>query len=323
MKRRDFITLIGGAAATWPLTTHAQQTSKPVVGFLNPRSAAKGEAVANAFREGLRDVGFEDGRNLDVEYRWAEDHYDRLPALATDLVTRGVAVIVAGGSAWVAAKSATRSIPIVFTSGLDPVLGGLVGSLNRPEANLTGASFYSAGVIVAKQIELLREVVPKAATVTMLVYPSGSSTEAQIKDAKAAADRNGVTLQVENVSNESDLDGAFADLKGDALLVAVDPFFDSRPDQIVARAARARMPAMYYIREFVQAGGLMSYGASITDAYRQAGRYAGRIVNGEKPADLPVLLPTRFELTINLKAANALGLVIPPTVLALADQVIE
>ena len=323
MRRREFITLIGGAAAAWPLTARAQQPAMPVVGFLNPRSPSKGERVAAAFRRGLQGAGFEEGRNVIVEYRWADDQYDRLPALAGDLVARGVAVIVAGGGAWVAAKGATTSIPIIFTTGLDPVSTGMVKSINRPEANLSGATFYSGGALIAKQLELLRELVPKVSVVAMLVHPSSPSAEPQMRDAEVAARQNGVALHFVKVADAPDIDAAFTAIQADALVIAVDPFFDSRAAQTVAGSARRRIPTMYYIREFVEAGGLVCYGASILETYRQAGTYAGRVVAGAKPADLPVVLPTKFELVINLKTAKVLGLTVPPSLLATADDVIE
>jgi putative tryptophan/tyrosine transport system substrate-binding protein len=326
MRRRDLIALLGGAAAAWPLAARAQQKAMPLVGFLNPRSPARGEAVAAAFRQGLSDAGYDEGRNVIVEYAWAEDQYDRLPALAAALVARGVAVIVAGGGAWVAAKGASHSLPIVFTTGLDPVRTGMVRSLNRPEANLTGATFYSGGALIAKQMELLRDLVPHVAVVALMSHPSSPSAAPQLADAEAAARKNGLELRVVKVVDAGDFDRAFASLaqpRADALLLSVDPFFDSRPDQIVARAARERIPTLYYIREFVDAGGLIGYGASIRETYRQAGRYAGRILAGAKPADLPVVQPTRFELVINLKTAKALGLALSPTLLARADAVIE
>jgi len=323
MKRREFIALVGGAATAWPLAARAQQQTIPVVGFLNPRSKSKGEAVAAAFRRGLQDAGYEEGRNVAVEYRWAEDQYDRLPALAVDLVTRGVAAIVAGGGAWVAAKKATTSIPIIFTTGLDPVRTGMVKSINRPEANLTGATFYSGGAIIAKQLELLRELVPNVTVVAMLVHPSSTSAELQVQDAMVAARKNGVTLQIVNVADAPDLDTVFTAIQANAVVIAVDPFFDSRPDKIVAGSARRHLPTMYYIREFVEAGGLICYGASILETYRQAGTYAGRVLAGSKPADLPVVLPTKFELVINLRTAKALGLSVPPLLLTSADEVIE
>jgi ABC-type uncharacterized transport system substrate-binding protein len=322
MKRRDFITFLGGATA-WPLAAGAQRKSLPIVGFLNPRSRSRGEAVAAAFREGLREAGYEEGQNVAVEYRWADGEFDRLPELANDLVGRGVVVIVAGGGSWVAAKAATSSIPIVFTTGLDPVRAGMIKSLNRPEANLTGATFYSGGALFEKQIDLLRALVPNARTVAMIVHLGLVEVESEVPDAEGAARKNGVVLRVVKVADVKDLDGAFDAIQADGLLFAIDPFFDSRPTEIVAGSARRRVPTIYYLREFVDAGGLASYGASIRDTYRTAGLYAGRIVKGAKPADLPVMQPTRFELVINLKTARTLGLEIPDRLLALADEVIE
>jgi putative ABC transport system substrate-binding protein len=323
MKRREFITFVGGVAATWPLAARAQQPKLPVIGFLNPRSKLRGEPVAAAFRRGLQEAGYEEGRNVIVEYRWGDDHIDRLPLLAADLVARNVAAIVAGGSAWLAAKKATTTIPIVFTTGLDPVTSGIVKSINRPEANLTGASFYSGGPIIAKQLGILRELVPNLTEVAMLVHPSGGRTESQMQDAAVAARENNVALQFVNVEDALKLDEIITAIKADALLIAVDPFFDSRPAEVVAGSAHRHIPTMYYIREFVEAGGLICYGASLLGTYRQAGNYAGRIIAGVKPIDLPVVLPTRFELIINLKTANAHGLVVPPSLLASADEVIE
>ena len=325
LQRRAALALLGGAAA-WPIAVRAQQSALPMVGFLNPRSPARGAAVAAAFRQGLSDAGYDDGRNVAVEYGWADDQYDRLPALAAGLIARGVKVIVAGGGSWVAAKGASDTLPIVFTTGLDPVRTGMVKSLNRPEGNLTGATFYSGGALVAKQMELLRELVPNLGVLALLSHPSSPSAAPQQADAEAAARKNGVELRVVKVVDAGDLDRAYSSLaqpRVDALLLSVDPFFDSRPDQVVARAAKARIPTLYYIREFVDAGGLIAYGASILETYRQAGRYAGRILGGAKPADLPVVQPTRFELVINLKTAKTLGLAIPPTLLARADAVIE
>jgi putative ABC transport system substrate-binding protein len=322
MKRRDFITFLGGATA-WPLAASAQRKSLPIVGFLNPRSRSRGEGVAAAFREGLREAGYEEGRNVAVEYRWADDEIDRLPALANDLVGRGVVVIVAGGGSWAAAKAATSSIPIVFTSGLDPVRAGMIKSFNRPEGNLTGATFYSGGALFEKQIDLLRALVPNARTVAMIVHLGPVEVESEVPDAEDAARKNGLVLRVVKVADVKDLDGAFDAIQADGLLFSIDPFFDSRPTEIVAGSARRRVPTIYYLREFVEAGGLASYGASLRETYRTAGLYAGRIVKGAQPADLPVMQPTRFELVINLKTARAFGLEIPDKLLALADEVIE
>jgi putative tryptophan/tyrosine transport system substrate-binding protein len=322
MRRRDFIKVIAGTAAAWPLAAHAQGNSLPIVGFLNPRSQSRGATVAAAFRDGLHDAGYEEGRNAAIEYRWAEDQNERLPALAGDLVARGVSVIVAGGGAWVAAKSVTSSIPIVFTTGLDPVRVGIVKSLSRPEANLTGVTFYSGGALFAKQIELLRVLVPNVKRLTFFAGIT-PTTESQVQDAQAAALMNGVGLAVVRVANVPDLDAAFAATQADGMLFAVDPFFDSRASDVVIGAERQRVPAMYYIREFVEVGGLVSYGSSIRDTYRQAGSYAGRILAGAKPADLPVVLPTKFELVLNLKTARALRLNVPDKMLALTDEVID
>jgi ABC-type uncharacterized transport system substrate-binding protein len=323
LRRREFLALLGGAASSWPIAAHTQQSSLPIVGFLNPRSQSKGEAVANSFRQGLRDAGYEEGRNVAVEYRWADGQIDRLPALATDLVARRVAVIVAGGGAWVAAKGATSSIPIVFTSGLDPLRTGMVKSINRPEANLTGATFYSGGDLLEKQIDLLRAFVPNVRTVALMVHVGLAEVESELQDAENAARKHGLLLHVVRVADAPDLGPAFDAIDADGMLFTVDPFFDSRPGEIVAGSAHRRIPTIYYLREFAEAGGLASYGASIRDTYRQAGLYAGRILSGAKPGDLPVLQPTRFELVINAKTAKTLGLSIPPTWLGIADEVIE
>lgn len=322
MRRRDFMGLFGSAAA-WPLAARAQQPVMPLVGFLNPRSKSKGEPVAAAFLRGLQDAGYEQGRNVNVEYRWADDQYDRLPTLAEDLVRRNVSAIVAGGGAWVSAKRATTSIPIIFTSGLDPIRAGMVKSINRPEANITGATFYSGGAIIAKQIELLRELVPNVTEVAMLVHPSSTSAELQVQDAMDAAHKNGVGLQVVNVEDAGHIDPVITAIQANALVIAVDPFFDSRPARIVEGTSARRLPTMYYIREFVEAGGLISYGSSILETYRQAGVYAGRVLAGAKPEELPVVLPTNFELVINLKTAKELGLSVPTLILASAAEVIE
>jgi putative ABC transport system substrate-binding protein len=324
MRRREFMALLGGSLFGCPLLARA--VTQPLVGFLNPRTAAKGQSVAGAFREGLAETGFREGGNVVVEYRWAQDQYDRLPMLAAGMVERHVSVIVAGGTpSAFAAKAATKTIPIVFTSGLDPVRIGLVDSLSRPEANLTGATFYS-GVLVAKQLEMLRELLPKAAVIAMLLNPSSPSAEPQMRDVVTAARANDVALHIVKVTEVGDFEAVFANLarlKVDGLLMAVDPFFDSRPEQLVELSARYRVPTIYYLREFVAAGGLLCYGGSINETYRQAGVYAGRILKGATPAELPVVQPARFDLVVNLKAAKALGLAVPTPILLRADEVIE
>jgi putative tryptophan/tyrosine transport system substrate-binding protein len=324
MKRHAFITLLGGAAASTPFAARAQQKPMPVIGFLNSRSPGTADYIAGPFRQGLQEAGYVEGRNVTIEFRYAEGRYDRLPELAADLVRLRVAVIVAGGTGTVAQR-ATTAIPIVFTSGFDPVAAGLVSSINRPDGNITGVTFYS-GALAAKQLELLREIVPKSAEIGFLVNPNGSSTAVQIISASAAASAVNLKLHVLNASTESDFETSFAAIAGlakAAMVVGVDPFFDSHPDQLAVLAARYRVPTIYNLKEFVKAGGLISYGASITEAYRQAGLYAGKILGGSKVSELPVQFPTKFELVLNLKTAKALGLTMPATLLATADEVIE
>ena|SRR5277367_2623979 len=324
MKRRQFITLVGGAIAALPLTARAQQKTMPVIGFLSSRTAARAEYTLRAFRRGLKEAGYVEGQNVTIEFRYADGQYERLPALAADLVRSRVAVILAGGTTE-PVKQATTSIPIVFTSGLDPLAAGYVSSINRPDSNTTGATFYS-GALAAKQLDLLREIAPKSAEIGFLVNLKGVSGKVQTNDAVTAASAANLNLHVLNASTESDFEPGFAALAAlpdSAMVVSVDPFFDSRPDQLAALAARYRVPTVYNLRGFTEAGGLMSYGASITDSYRQAGVYAGRILKGDKVSELPVQFPTKFELVLNLKAAKALGLTVPATLLATADEVIE
>jgi putative ABC transport system substrate-binding protein len=327
MRRREFITLLGGAAAVWPLAARAQQPpAMPVLGFLNSASPEGYALYAAAFRQGLSETGFVEGRNAAIEYRWAEGHTDRLPALAADLVRRQVAVIAAAGaSSSLAAKAATTAIPIVFSAAIDPVAVGLVASLSRPAGNVTGVT--NLGVeLLQKQVEMLHEVVPTAITVAGLVNPTFPGSEAQARDLQAAARKLGLELHVVYASSERDLDTAFETmvrLGARALVIGVDPYFLSRRDQIAALAIRNAMPAIDYLREFAAAGALISYGPNLVDAYRLVGVYSGRILKGEKPADLPVLQPSKFELVINLKTAKALGLDVPWFLQQRADEVIE
>jgi ABC-type uncharacterized transport system substrate-binding protein len=326
MRRREFIALLGGAGATWPLAARAQQPAMPVVGFLNGASPGPYAHFVAAFRQGLSETGYIEGRNVAVEYRWAEGHYDRLPGMATDLVARQVAVIAAPGSTpgAVAAKGATKTIPIVFSTGGDPVKLGLVASLNRPGGNVTGISFF--GALGAKQLQLLREVVPNAAVIAALLNPINPYSEISIEEVQEAAARVGARLVVLNATSESDIGTAFATLvqqRAAALLVYGDALFTTRLNELVALTTKHSVPTIYFAREFAVAGGLMSYGTSLADAYRLVGVYVGRILNGAKPTDLPVQQAVKVELVINLRTAKALGLNVSDKLLALADEVIE
>jgi putative ABC transport system substrate-binding protein len=326
MRRREFITVLGGAA-TWPLAARAQQKPMPVIGVLLPTSTSPSAPLLGAFRQGLSEAGYVEGQNVAIEYRYAEDHYDRLPALAADLVDRKVDLIVANSPpAALAAKSATSTIPIVFRGGADPVGDGLVASLARPGGNLTGVSML-LDELTAKRLVLLTELVPRAQVIALLMNPSNrTSAERVIREVEEAARTRGSQLHVLKAGSEGEIDTAFAslvELQTGALVVAADPFLSSRREQIVALASRHAVPSIYAWREFAAAGGLISYGASLTSAFRLVGHYAGKVLKGTKPADLPVQQPTTFELVINLKTAKALGLAVPPTVLAIADEVIE
>jgi putative ABC transport system substrate-binding protein len=324
MRRRDLMILLGGAAAAWPLAARAQQPAMPVVGFLDGASAWEFARLAAAFRAGLSETGYVEGRNVAVEYRWAEGHYDRLPIMAADLVRRRVAVIAAGGNAAVlAARAATTTIPIVFRSGGDPVARGHVASLNRPGGNITGVTTLGAEV-GPKRLELMHELVPQATVIGLLFNPTNPG--ASPNDLQAAARMLGLQLHVLHASTEHELDTAFAtlaQLRAGGLVIGLDQFFNSRIEQIAALALRHAVPTIYQYREFAAAGGLMSYGSSNTDMYRLAGVYTGRILKGEKPADLPVQQATKIELAINMKTAKSLGIAFPTAILVRADEVIE
>jgi ABC-type uncharacterized transport system substrate-binding protein len=327
VKRRDFITLLGGAAAAWPLVARAQQPSIPVIGYLSSRSPDESRHLVEAFRMGLKAGGYVEGQNLAIEYRWGEGQYGRLPALAADLVRRGVAVLVTTGGepSVLAAKAATSAIPIVFTVGGDPVKLGLVASLNRPGGNATGVSLLTTAP-EAKRLGLLKELVPDAAVFGVLINPNYQEAEAQSREVQEAGRALGRRIQIANAGSDKELGTAFAALveqRAAALLVAADPFFDTRRQRIVALAAQFKLPAIYQFRDYAVAGGLMSYGISISDGYRQVGIYTGQILKGAKPADLPIHQSIKFECVINLKTAKTFGLQISDNLLSLADEVIE
>jgi putative ABC transport system substrate-binding protein len=325
MKRRQFITFLAGAAAVSPLAARAQQPTMPVIGFLNSSSADLTARLVRAFHQGLSETGFVEGKNVAIEYRWADGQNDRLPALAADLVRRQVTVIAATGPAALPAKAATTIIPIVFEGGFDPVGMGLVASLNRPGGNVTGVT--SLGVEVGpKRLELLHELIPTASNIALLVNPIGPNAESDSKTMSAAARTLGLQLQVLNASTERELDIVFATLverRAGALVIGPDAFFSNRPEQLAALALRHAVPTVYQYREFAAAGGLMSYGSTVTDSLRLLGVYTGRVLRGEKPADLPVQRATKVELIINLKTAQTLGITIPLALLTRADELIE
>jgi putative tryptophan/tyrosine transport system substrate-binding protein len=327
VKRREFITLLGCSAAAWPLAARAQQSVKPVIGFLSSRASNTEAPLVAAFLHGLKDQGYIAGENVALEYRWAEGRYEQLPALAADLVHRRVAVLVTVGGEHPAraAKAATASIPIVFTTGDDPVKLSLVASLNQPGGNATGVAVFVISLL-PKRLQLLRELVPASSTIGFLMNPKGSAPDTQLVEMQGAARSLGVRLDVVHASSAAEIDQAFsllAQRRPHALMLAADPFFQVQRDQLVTLAARHKIPTMFEWREFVDAGGLISYSPRRADMMHQMGVYAGKILQGTKPAELPVVQPTKFELVINLKTAKALQLDVPPTLLARADEVIE
>jgi len=327
MRRREFIALLAGAAASPPLAVRAQQPTMPVIGFLSSRSPGESAGVVAGFRQGLSEAGFAEGQNALVAFRWAEGHYDRLPALAAELVALRVAVLFTAGGppAAFAAKAATQTIPIIFSAAMDPERIGLVTSLNRPGGNITGMSLYPIG-LAAKSVQLLSRLLPGATVIGYLINPLNPGASVYASEASAAANALGISIRILNASTEQELDELFASLPKSTisgLAIPAEPFFDSQRDRIVALAARYSVPAIYGLREYAVAGGLMSYGTSLPDTYRRAAIYVGRILKGEKPAELPVMQPTKYDLVLNAKTAKALGLNIPEQLIALADEVIE
>lgn len=322
VKRREFITLLGSAAAAWPLAAQAQPSPIPMIGFLNSSSFDQTERLVRAFHKGLNETGYVEGRNVSIEYRWAYGQNDRLPGLAAELVRRQVTVIAATGSAVLAAKAATATIPVVFDFGANPVELGLVASLNKPGGNVTGIT--SLGLELGpKRLELLHELTPTADNIALLVNPTGPNAVANENSMRAAAHALGLQLQILNATTEGDLDAVFANSRVNGLVIDPEPFFSNRLEQLAALALRHALPVIYQYREFATAGGLMSYGSSVTDNWRLLGVYTGRVLKGEKPAELPVQQSTKIELIINLRTAKALGLTVPPALLARADEVIE
>jgi len=327
MSRREFIALIGSATAAWPLAARAQQAAMPVIGWLSARSPAEAASVLQAFRQGLGQVGYFEGKNVTIEYRWAEGRYDQLPALAAELVSRQVTVIAATGGepSPLAAKAATTTIPIVCTLGGDPVETGLVASLNKPGGNLTGTTIMAVEM-GPKRLDLARQLVPNATAVAMLVNPNFPTASAEAREVQTAARLAGIQINLLNASTESEIDNAFTtavEQRSGALIIGTDPFLLGQRDQLVRLAARYTVPTIYFLREFVEAGGLMSYGPNIANGYRQAGVYTGLILNGANPANLPIVRPTQFLLYLNIRTAKTQGIQIPPLLLALADEVIE
>jgi putative ABC transport system substrate-binding protein len=328
MRRRDFIVAFAGVAAAWPFAARGQQPALPTIGFLSGASSGNYQPFVTAFKEGLKQTDYVEGRNVAIEYRWAEDQFDRLPKLAADLVDDRPTMIMASGNvAAVAAKKATATIPIVFTSGFDPIKIGLVASFNRPEGNITGVYTFSEAVRI-KTLELLHELVPAAAGIGLLINPTepNLSKSVIVKELEAAARRLGEQIHVLEASTDAEVDAAFStlvQLRARALIIASDQFFTDRRERIAALALRHALPSVYARREYAVAGGLMSYGTSLSDIYRQAGVYAGRILKGAQPADLPIIQSTKLELVINLKTAKALGLTLPPSFYWRADEVIE